>query len=322
MAMSLFSTMRITLLRESDKAGTAIFSNTQYENLLYCAPVESHQSGKNMKPLQHVHYIRVSDLEGFEVCQVRDSGHRFPNHFHDDVYAIGLMEQGCSYCLGPNRDEALVCAGKIALINPGQVHSGVPAWNSRLTYTMLYIGADLMRTIACDLAKKSHCYPEFQKIIISDPFLFSHLKLLVATLEAHSDPLERQTLLTESFCHLLSRHCGVKSAETNGDNEPRAVRQAKELLSADMESAISLDEAAKTAGLSRYHFLRVFKKATGIPPHAYRTVKRIEESKSLIKQGISISQVALEMGFSDQSHFTNTFRNYIGSTPRQYLSGC
>jgi AraC-like DNA-binding protein len=114
----------------------------------------------------------------------------------------------------------------------------------------------------------------------------------------------------------------VKSAETSGENESWVVRQAKELLSADMESAISLDKAAETAGVSRYHFLRIFKKATGIPPHAYRTVKRIEVAKSLIKQGIPISQVALETGFSDQSHFTNTFRNYIGSTPGQYLSGC
>lgn len=94
------------------------------------------------------------------------------------------------------------------------------------------------------------------------------------------------------------------------------------MLATAIESAISLDEAAETAGLSRYHFLRVFKKATGVPPHAYRTVKRIEVAKLLINKGIPISQVALETGFSNQSHFTNTFKNYIGSTPRQYLSGC
>jgi len=275
-----------------------------------------------MKPLQHVQYIREPDLEGLEVCQVRDSKHRFPNHFHDEVYAVGLMEEGGSYCLGPNREEGMVSAGKIALINPGQVHSGVPAGNSRLTYTMLYISADLMGTLACDLAGKSCGCPEFQHVIICDPFLFSHLKLLVATLGTQSDPLRRQSVLTESFCRLLARYCGVKSAETVGESESRAVRKAKDLLSVNMESAISLDEAAETAGLSRYHFLRVFKAATGISPHAYRTVKRIEVSKSLIKQGIPLSQVALETGFSDQSHFTNTFRNYIGSTPRQYHCGC
>jgi AraC-like DNA-binding protein len=275
-----------------------------------------------MKPLLHVQYTRFPGLEGFEVCRVAGSNHSFPNHFHDDVYAIGLMGQGCSYCLGPDREEALVRTGEIALINPGQVHSGVPAGNSRLTYTMLYISAELLRTTACDLAENDQRFPEFKSLVIRDPALFASLHVLVASLAAQSDPLHWQALLTESFCRLLSRYGGVRSGATDGDRESWVVRQARELLSADVESAISLDEAAEIAGLSRYHFLRVFKKATGVPPHAYRTVKRIEVAKSLIRQGIPISQVALETGFSDQSHFTNTFKNYIGSTPSQYLSGC
>lgn len=275
-----------------------------------------------MKPLQNVQYIRDLGLNGLEVCRVRDSIHSFPNHFHDEVYAIGLMEQGFSYCLGPNREEALVSTGKIALINPGQVHSGVPAADSHLNYTMLYISVDLLKNISCDILETDHGFPEFQQLIVYDPPLFGQLSLLVAALQAHCNPLERQTLLTESLYRLLSRHCGVQRPKQLSDNGSRAVRQAKELLSTDMESAISLDDAAEIAGLSRYHFIRVFKKATGLPPHAYRTIKRIEASKSLIRQGIPISQVALETGFSDQSHFTNTFRNYIGSTPRQYLSGC
>jgi AraC-like DNA-binding protein len=279
------------------------------------------QPGNIMKSLQHAQYIRDPHLEGVEVCYVRNSNHCFPNHFHDDVYAVGIMEKGYSYCLGPTREEALVGTGRIALINPGQVHSGVPVGVSRLNYTMLYVSAELMRETACDLAQKDHNCPEFSNIIIDNPALFPILQSLCTTMASPAELLEKQTLITESLSRILLKHCGIQRAEAAGSNESRAVRQAKELLSADIEAAISLDEAAETVGLSRYHFLRVFKKATGIPPHAYRTVKRIEVSKSLIKKGVPLSQVALETGFSDQSHFTNTFRNYIGSTPKQYLSG-
>ena len=83
---------------------------------------------------------------------------------------------------------------------------------------------------------------------------------------------------------------------------------------------MSLDEAAKAVGLSRYHFLRVFKKATGIPPHAFRTQRRIDLSQVLLLQGMALSQVALETGFSDQNHFTKRFKQFTGATPRQYLS--
>jgi len=231
------------------------------------------------------------------------------------------MEKGYSYCLGPTREEALVGTGKIALINPGQVHSGVPAGVSRLNYTMLYVDAELMRGTACDLTQKDHNYPEFNNIIIHSPVLFPRLQSLCTALASPADLLEKQSLITETLSRILLRHCGIQRAETSGSNESWAVRQAKELLSADIEAAISLDEAAETVGLSKYHFLRIFKKATGMPPHAYRTVKRIEVSRALIKKGIPLAQIALETGFSDQSHFSNTFRNYIGSTPKQYLLG-
>ena len=83
---------------------------------------------------------------------------------------------------------------------------------------------------------------------------------------------------------------------------------------------MSLDDLAGSVGLSRYHFLRVFKQATGMPPHAFRTQRRIDLSRKLLRQGMAFSQVALESGFSDQSHFTKRFKQFTGATPRQYVS--
>ena len=79
-----------------------------------------------MRPLQDVRYFRHPALEGVKVCRVRHSRHVFPDHVPEGLYAIGLMEEGGSYCFGPSRPDSLVAAGQICLINPGQVHSGVP----------------------------------------------------------------------------------------------------------------------------------------------------------------------------------------------------
>lgn len=54
--------------------------------------------------------------------------------------------------------------------------------------------------------------------------------------------------------------------------------------------------------------------------HAFRTQRRIERAKSLLKKGLPFVQTALGVGFSDQSHFSNTFRRLTGATPKQYLS--
>ena len=55
-------------------------------------------------------------------------------------------------------------------------------------------------------------------------------------------------------------------------------------------------------------------------PHAYHLQLRIERAKVLLRNGWAPAEAALETGFADQSHFANTFRRFVGATPRQYVA--
>ena len=85
---------------------------------------------------------------------------------------------------------------------------------------------------------------------------------------------------------------------------------------------IALETLAKMAGQSKFSFLRSFKKAKGITPNNYLTLKRLEAAKKLLKSGSSIVDATYECGFYDQSHFHKYFKKYLGLTPQQYLKGC
>ncbi len=100
--------------------------------------------------------------------------------------------------------------------------------------------------------------------------------------------------------------------------ENKKVLLAKGYLSKNLDTGISLGTVAKKVGVSRFHFIRLFKQQTGISPHQFRIQCRIQAAKELIHQKIPFAQVALETGFSDQSHFANTFRRSTGSSPGQY----
>lgn len=79
---------------------------------------------------------------------------------------------------------------------------------------------------------------------------------------------------------------------------------------------------AQLVDLSNYYFARQFKQSTGLAPHQYVTQQRIEKAKRLLKQRQhSISQVGLECGFSNQSHFGRAFRQVTGTTPKRYREG-
>ena len=82
--------------------------------------------------------------------------------------------------------------------------------------------------------------------------------------------------------------------------------------------AISLDELAKVCNLNAAYLNRIFKQALGLPPHAYQINVRLLKAKVLLQEGQTISNTALKLGFTDQSHFTRRFKRSFGMTPGQY----
>lgn len=81
---------------------------------------------------------------------------------------------------------------------------------------------------------------------------------------------------------------------------------------------IYLDQICRYANLSKSTLLRAFTKSKGITPYRYLETIRINEAKALLEQGVQPIDAAMQIGFSDQSHFTNYFSSYIGLTPSVY----
>lgn len=270
--------------------------------------------------MNQVQYWRDPRFAGIETCRVVHSRHVFPDHAHEGIYAIGLMEEGGSYCLGELKSEAVVHAGQIALINPGQVHSGVPVGRRHVTYRMLYVDEDLVQTAARDLQERPARLPEFRRVVVDDPQLQGRLMQLCRRIAHPGDPMETETLLLDAMARLLAHYSGMRVAAPPATGRQRALRRAMEFMSADLERNVSLEAVACQAGMSRYHFMRVFKQATGLSPHRFRTLRRLDFAKQRLRLGLPPAQVALETGFVDQSHLTHKFRQLLGATPGQYLS--
>jgi AraC-like DNA-binding protein len=274
-----------------------------------------------MKATSQVTYYRDPQLPGFEVQKVLKSRHAFPRHYHEGIYVIGLMEKGQSYCVRPGDDKTRIAPGEVALFNPSQVHSGVPVHNSLLTYHMIYVDEKRLQALAGDICEKPGIIPEFNRIIVRNPVVVRRLWRLLCLLEGNDGQLEKETTAVELLAQLLAHFADTCKPSRRVGGEHRIVRQAKEILASNLDCKIYLQNVAHQVGLSQYHFIRVFKSETAISPHVYRTECRITQAKKLLMQGIPPIQVALETGFSDQSHFTNKFRSFTGATPRQYQGG-
>ena len=92
-------------------------------------------------------------------------------------------------------------------------------------------------------------------------------------------------------------------------------------LEENLGEQIYLDDLSAVAGLSRTHFVGQFRAATGFGPHAYILRRRIEVAQSLLQDEENpISEIALELGFSSQAHFSTAFKNQVGIAPGRWRS--
>ncbi len=101
-----------------------------------------------------------------------------------------------------------------------------------------------------------------------------------------------------------------------GTLDRRRLTRVLDFIDAALDRDLTLDELAREACLSPFHFARSFKAAMGASPHRYLLQRRLEHAKALLRAGaLSITEVALACGFSSPAHFASSFRRATGVTP-------
>ncbi|MEO6599576.1 MAG: AraC family transcriptional regulator [Polyangiaceae bacterium] len=93
------------------------------------------------------------------------------------------------------------------------------------------------------------------------------------------------------------------------------VRRAALYASASLGEALPLEKMAREVRMSKCHLVRCFQNALGVPPHRYRTLLRLQRARRLLETGLSVAEVADEMGFADAPHLTRSFREWLGVSP-------
>jgi AraC family transcriptional regulator len=136
-----------------------------------------------------------------------------------------------------------------------------------------------------------------------------------------ASPLFVQALAQAIAIH-LAREYGVTDAESRSSSPSlpgHKLRQLREWMAEHTAEEFNLERLAAQAGLSRFHFERLFKAATGVSPSRYHIDLRMNEARRLLRETrMSVVDVALEVGYTNPSHFAQLFRREIGLSPSDY----
>ena len=239
-----------------------------------------------------------------ESRRASDSRACYRPHSHS-TWSIGVVDRGHS---------DFSCPGAGRILEPGTLIS-IPAWLPHACnplpgrtwgYQMLYVDVAWMRHWAgalpteVEVRRDRPAYERFQRL---NDVLFSR---------------RAPEAKAAALAAFLGR--GEWRGERRAGPPPASpeLEPVRRWLADPLAEAPSLPALAARLGLSRYQLNRRFQGATGMTPHAFRLDRRIDRARSLLRAGAVLSEVALELGFADQSHFQRAFKARVAMTPGAY----
>lgn len=242
---------------------------------------------------------------------IQHSSGQFSKHFHD-TYTIGLTHDGLFKSINQNK-ATLSYKNSTRVINPGEVHCGDSnSWK----YTNFYPTIELLTNIYEQIffEKKT---PLFTTHIIDNINLYNLLFEFFISAYEDLDSIKIETNLISALSYLIKNYSNRTKFFEPLFNDKKIIKNSVEYIRDSIETNLTLEELALNSNLSKYHYLRTFKSNTGVTPHQYIMILRVQKAKELILKGSNLNEIATEVGFSDQSHFIRNFKKIYGYVPSQ-----
>jgi AraC-like DNA-binding protein len=258
----------------------------------------------------------VPHLRHLKLFRANIVKYAFKRHAHD-YFVIGMIEEGVQK-FDYRSAQYITPPHGIIVLNPAEGHTGEAAVPTGFRYRAMYPEADLLQDIASEVGERQRDIPFFPSPVIDDEELFKQIHRLHTILEEDRSALEQESSMLWTLAQLITRHADARITPRTLKQERQEVTRLKHYMEERYAENIKLADLAALVNWSPYYLLRVFHQAVGLPPHAYLESVRVRQAQHLLSQGNSLVDVAYATGFSSQSHFSNSFKQFIGVTPGQY----
>ncbi|MDB5276103.1 MAG: hypothetical protein JWR61_1058 [Ferruginibacter sp.] len=246
-------------------------------------------------------YKRVGCFDNTELFSSENENDYFPFHFHD-FFCVSLITNGTEI-LKNTEQEFIAPAGTISITQVNEVHRNFSLSPAGYSYKTIYVNPEVLQHFSNNKPVMA-----LERVIYDVP-LFNNLLHLFNTENTAAQKWET------SF-KMLAGH----ATDPHPKNSWASVfYRIDEIIDAYPNKPIDTDWLAKKFCMSKFHFIREFKKAKGVTPQTYIMLYRLGQSKKLLLQNIPLTDIAYSQGFYDPSHFTNSFKKYFGISPSRFV---
>jgi len=263
--------------------------------------------------VERLEIIRPLSIPGTELLVAKNSS-KIWKVFHETYTLCSCSRGMASWQHGGKEFSSGV--GSNMLMEPGEMHC-TNTIHKPVDIKVLLIDPAVVIEAAKELGISKN--PHLRYVSNNDPGLFGLFHRFCTAVEMEESCLEQQSLFAACIRNLLN-HTERRPATLSTYNAQRAIERIKHYLQERFAEPVSLDELMALTGLSRYYLVHTFAKQIGMPPHMFQINIRIARACTLLKAGVSSTNVSTDVGFADQSHFTRHFKRVWGITPNRYAT--
>lgn len=208
-----------------------------------------------------------------------------------------------------------------SILSPG--FESIWRWDTGFRALVLYLNEQRLATMASEVFDRHvdgvHVRESFQ---LQDPVIQHAVAALAAELhdERIGGALYADALITQLCIHILRHHAEarLRTPRCPGALSPAQGRQIADYVESHLGSELTLATLARVAGISQFHFARLFRKRFGTPPHAYVQQRRVERARHMVlNSDLPLKEIVCTTGFYDQSHMTKSFKRSFDATPTE-----
>lgn len=253
----------------------------------------------------------VPDIQGLDIQDGIPPISPSPPHFHHAL-EIGFVTEGAAglTCFGERR---IIGGDSYSLLPPGQVH--IASWESEAPKPLVFfLSQSHVDEARSAVTKREASYRDYSW---TGANVVGALKTIYRAVVHRAPILEQQEGLLETLVLIEQRRASQEIQDFNP--EPAAVSVVRDYLESNYRQNVTLEQLTALTSLSRFRLVRVFRRATGLPPHAYQSRLRVLHAQAALRMGCTISAAAWQSGFADQSHLTRFFKRFLGVTPGDYV---
>ncbi len=250
-------------------------------------------------------------MPGIDRIEATFCGDFFEPHSHD-TYALGLTLNGVQ-TFNYRGTSNFSLPGQIIVLHPDEIHDGASGTDDGLRYRMLYLQPHMLRRAMGDHRLP---LPFVQSPVIYDQRLRRALTVALQSLDDGLEDLLADALIGEIAASLMRN---AKMGVPLSAALPQVrIAQARDYIHEHCTRTIASEELERITGLDRYALARHFRQVHGTSPHRYLIMRRLDRARALISKGQPLVQVAIDVGFADQSHLNRHFKRAYGLTPGRW----